>query len=584
MHDRHFAMLLLCRGILYPSYKTIKSTSESIFSVDRNERASVVDTQVLSMRPYRGLKAAFQKGMAALGKKQFSSSARAVFPFLVNSLRCFQLVSPTGISSPSLSMQAQWHDAFHSEKEHGQADGRSRSMVGADDDSSVSVSSIASSSVSKNGDGQSDMRLVDELEHAEIQVCAFLSSCMDIDVKAVEMNALTSTADDALQSIRRVLCDLTALHFINSDEFSISSEALPEVVRRNTVTMELLCTQKTLFSSTRSDREEFVIRTAKIGKYVDLITSLPVPDTEVVEADSSAGASFEDDISNIYSPRAMSDQDYDDGQYDCTYEKNAALGRSAELVTDVRRILAIISTSEWLPASHGLRRRVETSLGFHTLNPENMGNKLNSMIKRKSCSSTQNEYQSPRRTSSNGGYNQGADRQQEFADTGDYLGDDKSRSDNDDDEFFGRAPVYSPVFSKRSLVYRGRSSSSKGSDSGGGDNDDDSSLWAPTSDNTGVSGRVGSRSSTGSANKRPGKSLAPSHTDHTSFQPLQNRQIKKELRGYLARALAELLLGNETGARRAALLRDEKFLSEVDFVFATWRRPHLLLVCLLTQY
>ena len=58
---------------------------------------------------------------------------------------------------------------------------------------------------------------------------------MDYDMDAKLTHGLESFADDLLVSLRRWLCDVSAVHMINTADEAEETEGLSEAVRKNTV-------------------------------------------------------------------------------------------------------------------------------------------------------------------------------------------------------------------------------------------------------------------------------------------------------------------------------------------------------------
>jgi hypothetical protein len=80
------------------------------------------------------------------------------------------------------------------------------------------------------------------LDEGSIKACAFLSKCVEFDNDSEATNGLTFLADDLLISMRRWICDTSAVHMINFDG-DITELPLAEEVKKNTVAMELFLTE-----------------------------------------------------------------------------------------------------------------------------------------------------------------------------------------------------------------------------------------------------------------------------------------------------------------------------------------------------
>lgn len=76
----------------------------------------------------------------------------------------------------------------------------------------------------------------------------------------------------------RWICDLAAVHFINDEEGTFAGsgllrDSLPEEVRRNTVAMELVCSDRAFCEGLKKDRHRFLNFLAEIGNYLELMSS-----------------------------------------------------------------------------------------------------------------------------------------------------------------------------------------------------------------------------------------------------------------------------------------------------------------------
>merc|ERR1711871_69015 len=90
MHERHFALLLLCRGIFAPIYKS-----------DCRWCQEKIDVNRLTGQPFDTMRSTFKNGMALFGQKQPSLSSRAVFPFFLIALRSHESIARNEIEPVS---------------------------------------------------------------------------------------------------------------------------------------------------------------------------------------------------------------------------------------------------------------------------------------------------------------------------------------------------------------------------------------------------------------------------------------------------------------------------------------------------
>merc|ERR1711968_74033 len=113
---------------------------------------------------------------------------------------------------------------------------------------------------------------------------------MQYDVDSATENSLVDFGEDLLISLRRWLCDVSALYVINSDVKRSNDiiTAYPEEIRKNTVAMELLLTDKTFCEGKKRDRETFVLLFAEVGRFVDIVlSSMLDPTVELAEGMSN---------------------------------------------------------------------------------------------------------------------------------------------------------------------------------------------------------------------------------------------------------------------------------------------------------
>ena len=155
---------------------------------------------------------------------------------------------------------------------------------------------------------------------------------MEFDVDAARENSITEFADDLLLSLRRWLCDVSALLLINAD---VTREtALPDEIRKNTVAMELILTEKTFCEGKKKDREAFVLHLAEVGRGLDV-------------AISSMTAATREESSALMSMKLK-------------YGK-------LNMITCVKVVMSVYSAYQWLPQSNKLKRRIQKRLGLQDI-------------------------------------------------------------------------------------------------------------------------------------------------------------------------------------------------------------------------
>ena len=161
IHDRHFALLLLCRGLLAPPYSV---GSNRYDSSGANE--PVGDLAQLIRQPSLSLSQSFKNHMVSLGISQPSVAARMLYPFASAAMRSFN----KGASKFS-SSKPKVYDWFS-------------------DDSSSS-------------DGRSSGVQEEMFQDADKKLCLMLQACMVEDIQAEKLREMTGSGDEALTTLRR---------------------------------------------------------------------------------------------------------------------------------------------------------------------------------------------------------------------------------------------------------------------------------------------------------------------------------------------------------------------------------------------
>jgi len=252
--------------------------------------------------------------MKAAGIEQPSSSARMLFPFAAIALRCFQLVD-------------------------GSVEG------GAGKTSPAPVAALNASPVQTNAAAAWFVHLSEDMQMSRI-----VNACMQIDQEAQRTNGLTGMADEVLSFLRRWLNDLVALHFINDNENSASLSTIPEELRRNTVAMELLSTNKAFCIGKKQERNSYISIQAELGKYLALTSSFFPSIPEAGGSTSSSSSSF-------------SSQPWSKGK-----EEQVEAARMG--LVSAKKFMTVINMVRYLPPTHKLKKRIQQQLGLSLFNPD----------------------------------------------------------------------------------------------------------------------------------------------------------------------------------------------------------------------
>lgn len=280
MHDRHYTLLLFCRGILAPVYRAQQGENTNGLE---NDIHSVVS------EPFTDISTAFDAGMLFLNVTQPSVQSRLVFPFLLTFLRCHH-----GVVVDKL-------------------------------EPSCSVRNIVKNALSSG------------LEESTIKACLFLRQCMSFDYDAVAYGSVTDMGDDLLLSLRRWLCDSSAAYFINIEENEAIGPKSEDIIRRNTVAMELVLTERFFVKGKRNEREGFFLHCAVIGRVCDAVIS------------------------------SMT--------YDATGRSMKTKYGKLNMITTMKIGMSLYSISKYLGEKSSLRKKIEHLLGFNQVSSTDLPQK-----------------------------------------------------------------------------------------------------------------------------------------------------------------------------------------------------------------
>lgn len=294
VHERHFSLILLCRGIVAPPCASLQSmqkptpesADEGFFAekLPKNEEENMRVDSMQSSLSSPSYSRAFVEGMRKAGIEQPSSTARLLFPFVSFAVRHLRM----------------------SKNLHGKPMSRRDDLF--DDEDAF--------------DSDADLNSYDADSADDDQLCQMMQACMLLDQQIEKSNGLSGAADDVLHSLRRWVADFSALHLINEHETASTSGAslppprppqppqpppsspkaiskplpsldsvntppvgpqgsnshsapgLPEEIRRNTVAMELVSSNRAFCSGRQQDRKSFAELQAEIGSHISAISRL----------------------------------------------------------------------------------------------------------------------------------------------------------------------------------------------------------------------------------------------------------------------------------------------------------------------
>ena len=211
IHERHFSILLFCRGFVSP-LRSLKP---------RDSSNKLTLSNLVTSDLYPSLFDSFSNGMKLMNLSVTSSTAKLLFPFLLVSLRAIDSI----------------------------------------DYLSPSNSTYINDFITKN-------REFYNLDEASIKACIFVKYCLEYDKDAESMNGLHDFADDLMLSLKRWIVDSISIHFINQDPVN---NIVVDDIKKNTVTMELILTKNAFCDEKKLDQEAFYLKMAKIGRCIDLV-------------------------------------------------------------------------------------------------------------------------------------------------------------------------------------------------------------------------------------------------------------------------------------------------------------------------
>ena len=170
IHDRHFSLLLLCRGLLAPPYSVGSNRYDS-----RGTDEPVGDLAQLIRQPSLSLSQSFKNHMMSLGISQPSIAARMLYPFASAAMRSYNKGS-----SKSSSSKQKIDDWF---------------------------SNDSSSSEDSSSSGVQE----ETFQDADKKLCLMLQACMLEDTQAEKLREMTGSGDEALATLRRYFKSISLL-------------------------------------------------------------------------------------------------------------------------------------------------------------------------------------------------------------------------------------------------------------------------------------------------------------------------------------------------------------------------------------
>jgi hypothetical protein len=109
---------------------------------------------------------------------------------------------------------------------------------------------------------------------SDLRLCYFIKILGEIDRNAEMNKTQRERGSSILYDLKRWLVDLIAGHFITEEASMLASADLPLEIRRNTVAMELLCSEQALSASKKRDRNSMVVLFVQLGHHMDRIMSI----------------------------------------------------------------------------------------------------------------------------------------------------------------------------------------------------------------------------------------------------------------------------------------------------------------------
>ena len=391
IHERHFSLLLLCRGIIAPPLSAFSRGDEDASSIFAATPSSVTAEQQAKLDPEWRLRAlgrpnfsrALADGMRREGIEQPSTVARLLFPFLSFPIRLWEMRA-----------QSRAH--------------RAKSKSSEDNDDLFDVRSTAKT---QQHDPAGLLLLDDFGAKNENQLvgddnlCRMMSVCMWLDHQTELANGLTGAGEELLQSLRLWVTDVGAAHLIAEHDAvtsaasvgsssaggaggagstgagasvgagagapargagaggSVGSGAaswptstpaptpapttavLPEEIRRNTLAMELISAHQALGLGRRSDRQSLIASLTQLGAQLGGVARL--------FADFPAGAAA----------AAAAAVDGPSSALGETLRQEAE-----EALATAKKTIAVVSAFRALPSASRLRRRILVDLAPHSGN------------------------------------------------------------------------------------------------------------------------------------------------------------------------------------------------------------------------
>lgn len=330
VHERHFSMLVLCRGILVPPPLPTRPPTKSstifgdgsLFSASPYSSTDASSNSAASRAARRlriavsqpPLGSSFASSMRAAGVDQPSATVRMIFPFAASALRHFHHAHRLDRSEEDVELD--------------------------DDDDDEEEASVNPYSPSP--------------PPADLRIARLAAAFAQIDHQSRQAKSLTGVADETIVTLRRWILDLCAGHFIATatatathqqqapdpaaarGSSAVGSGALPEHLRRNTVAMELVHTNQALAFGRQRHRLAWEAAWEEVGAHLDALCSL-FDEQKAAEA----GAIM------------------DDGEEMEEMEKGEEVHGASDALTRVKKYLSCVSLLRHLPAGSKTRQWLE---------------------------------------------------------------------------------------------------------------------------------------------------------------------------------------------------------------------------------
>lgn len=327
--DRHFALLLYCRGI-FPAPSRYNSKSKASKKTDifgdviksNDDTESTIDFQTTVEDPFPRLCQSYKAATREISTYQPSKACRIIFPYMASISRMYDVL----------------------------------------------LTSVQTASLLSDHPPNEDKKYTS----SDAAIFHFFQVCTDIDRHSKDSNGVTDQADDMLSALHRWICDMTSLHFIRDtdEEFSL----LPEIVKKNTIAMELLSTHKTFVEGRQKEIDAYTTFMCQIGKILRIILTLtPSTSNPFQYSPLQTNSNSDEDLYNSNLKTSNNELSLNENEYKNKNVKDKPTTISQlmnftpydiDFIVNIKKIMAVVSFAKRSPRRKLLAIQIHKYFGL----------------------------------------------------------------------------------------------------------------------------------------------------------------------------------------------------------------------------